>query len=217
MHAVIIKNILYFIVMLLGFIIYFISVIIYNKKYKILNLENIIISYLLFIIFFLIFGKIGYIIINRNIIITNNLFPNYINFFIFGYAFISGYIGILIHSIICSKLFKCHKLDIMHLFIPNVLLLYSILKICCYINGCCSGIIPIQIIESITYMITYIYICYLEKSNKDTIKISIILFGLLRLILSLFRIYNSIYQLIIVEIICLIIIFYGITLKTIKK
>ena len=217
MLAATIKNILYFIIIFIGFLLNFISIIIYNKKYKILKLENIIISYLLFIILFLVFAKIGYIIINRNIIINNKLFPNYINFFISGYAFISGYLGLILFTIISSKLFKCNKLDIMKIYIPNMLLLYSILKIGCFINGCCKGVIPIQIIESITYLIVYIIICILEKHNKNIINISIILFGLLRLILSIFRTYHSLYSFIVVEIICIIIIFYGIILKTIKK
>ena len=102
----------------------------------------------------------------------------------------------------------------MILYLPNMLLLYSILKIGCYINGCCNGkiFIPIQIVESILNFIAYIYTIYLILNNKNKIYIvsnSILLFGLLRLILSLFRIYYLSYTFIIVEIICLSIIIYS--------
>lgn len=215
-HMDIIKNILYFSIIIIGFLINFICVIIINKKYNIFKLENLIISYILFIIVFFLFAKIGFIIINKSIIVNNELFPVYFNFFVFGYAFIGGYIGILIYPFMISKLFKCNKLDIMKIYIPNMLILYSILKIGCYINGCCGGFIPIQLIESICYLFAYIYICNLVKSNKYTIKISIILFGLLRLVLSFFRIYNGYYSLIIVEMICLCIVYYGLKIKMIS-
>ena len=218
MHVVIImdtiKIILYFSVIFIGFLINFISVVIYNKKYRVLNFENLIISYILFIISFLVFSKIGYIIINRNLIIDNKVLPNIVNFFLFGYAFIGGYIGLFVYSYFSSKIFKCNKLDIMKIYIPNMLILYSILKIGCFINGCCKGIIPIQIIESICNLIAYIYICILVKNNKNILNISIIIFGLLRLILSIFRIYNALYIFVIVEVMCIIIIIYGLILKT---
>ena len=211
------RTILYISVIIIGFLINFISILIYNKKYHVLKFENIIISYMLFIIVFFICAKAGYIIINKNIIVNSKLFPNFFNFFIFGYAFIGGYLGILIYPFICSKIFKCNKLDIMKIYIPNSLLLYSILKIGCYINGCCGGNIPIQLIESFSSFIGYIFVCFLVKNNKCSVKISIIIFCTVRLVLSLFRIYDEVYQLIIIEIMSIIIIYYGFIIKTVKK
>ena len=138
------------------------------------------------------------------------------------HAFIGGYIGTLIFLSLVCKLFNCKKNDLMILYLPNMLLLYSILKIGCYINGCCNGkiFIPIQIVESILNFIAYIYTIYLILNNKNKIYIvsnSILLFGLLRLILSIFRIYYSSYTFIIVEIICLFIITYSFIYKKKNK
>ena len=189
---------MYLIIYLIAFITLIISILIFNQIYKILSLEYLFYSFILFIIIFFLCSKIGYIIINLDF----NL--SIYTFITSGYAFIGGYYSCFILSLFTSKIFKWK--NILILYTPNMLLFYSILKISCYIKGCCNGIIPIQLIESIFNFIAYLYICYLVLKKKDIKKIinmSIILFSILRIILSLFRVYTNIYSLIIVEVLCI--------------
>ena len=190
---------MYLIVYLIAFFSLIIGIVIFNRIFKILSLEYLFYSFMLFIILFFICSKIGYIIIDLDF--NQSIYT----FITSGYAFIGGYFSCFILSLLTSKLFKWR--NILILYIPNMLLFYSILKISCYIKGCCSGIIPIQLIESVFNFIGYLYICYLVLKKKDINKIinmSIILFSILRIILSLFRSYTNIYSLIIVELICII-------------
>lgn len=80
--------------------------------------------------------------------------------FFSGYSFICGYIRGLIAILILSKLFKKEKIDILVLYIPNMLIMNSTLKIGCYINECCYGIVnfPIQLIETIINFFAVIYV-----------------------------------------------------------
>lgn len=117
-----------------------------------------------------------------------------------------------------SKVFKWEKSKLITLYIPNMLLFYSILKVGCYINGCCGGkfIIPIQLIESFFNFIAYLYIYYLFCKNSNNMVIvykSIVLFGVLRLILSIFKLYSHFYSFIIVELLCVFIIILGLIIR----
>lgn len=201
---------LYFCIIIICLILTFIIGLLINNKYKIICLEKYIYSYIIFLVFFVLCSKIGNIIIDLNF----NNFYHIFKFLITGYTFIGGYIGCLISIKLLSIIFKLDKYKIMLLFIPNMLLMYAILKIGCYINNCCIGYIdfPIQLLESIINLIAYFIIIFLIFKNKSKNKIigySIILFGLIRFVLSNFRVYNSTYSFIFVEIICLFLIIYG--------
>lgn len=133
------------------------------------------------------------------------------NFLLLGYAFIGGYIGTVIFVNFISKIYKWDRNKLFALYMTNMLLFYAILKISCYIKGCCGGylIIPIQLIESFTFSGAFLYIIYLISHNinlKTVVVRSIILFGILRLILSVFKIYKHLYSFIVIEILCIIII-----------
>ena len=138
--------------------------------------------------------------------------------FIFsGWSFIGGYIGGLFAILISSKLFKKNKLDISLLYIPNILIMYSILKIGCYIKGCCYGMnnFPIQLMETILNFIAFLYILILICKNNTKNKIvgwSFILFGGLRFVISIFRVFASIYTLIFIELFSLILTLLGVNL-----
>ena len=213
------ENVFYLTVIIIGFIISFISLLIINKKYKILSIINILYSYILFIIVFIFFSKLISLITDFNLDNINNLLLNDIfnklKFIFSGYSFIGGYIGVLLLVMFLSKLFNKSRLDIMTLYIPSMLITYSILKIGCYIKGCCYGIhnFPIQLIEVIINLIAYIFILILVYKNNKKYKIvglSLILFGVLRFIISIFRMFNNIYTFIFIEIFCLFLIFFGI-------
>lgn len=214
--------ILYLLVQTIGFTLFLIFILLFNKKYNYFSKENIFYSYILFLLFFFIFAKIGYILIKLDFgfskyFLSDDL-VNFLNTIVSGFAFIGGYFGCLFFILFASKVFKWEMRKIMALYIPNMLLFYSILKVGCYINGCCGGkfIIPIQLIESFSNFVAYIYIYYLfckNSNNKEIVYKSIILFGVLRLIISLFRIYSHFYTLILVEILCGIIILLGLFIR----
>ena len=97
------------------------------------------------------------------------------NFFKSGYAFLGGVLG----SIVCVCLYcKKYKLDFEKLFSKFVViypLIYSISKIGCWLNGCCSGEllnIPLQIVDSIAM---FCLTCWLQK-NKEANRIHNFLF-----------------------------------------
>lgn len=212
------KNIIYLTVISIGFIIPFIFVLLVNKKYKILSMENCIYSYIIFLILFILFSKIIHVFIDFDLDSINYLLSSNrtdkLQFIFSGWSFIGGYIGGLIAIFILSKLFKKDKLDISLLYISNILIMYSILKIGCYIKGCCYGInyFPIQLIEIILNFIAFLYILILICKNNTKNKIvglSFILFGSLRFIVSIFRVFAHIYTFIFIELFCLLLIFLG--------
>lgn len=214
--------ILYLIVQIIGFISFLLFILLFNRKNNYYSKENVIYSYILFIVFFFIFAKVGYILINLDFkfgdYIVSNDVVKFLKTIVSGFAFIGGYFGCIFLTLFANKVFKWEKIKIMSLYIPNMLLLYSILKIGCFINGCCGGnfIIPIQLIESFFSFVAYIYIYYLFCKNCNNIIIvykSIILFGILRFILSIFKLYSHFYSLIIVEILCIIIILFGLIIR----
>lgn len=219
------ENVVYLLVISLGFIVNLISVLFLNKKYRVLRLENCIYSYIIFLIFFITFSKIIHLFIDDDIISLNNLFSNNIylqlKFIFSGYSFIGGYIGTLISILLLSKIFKVNKIEIMILYIPSILLMYSILKIGCYIKGCCYSIIsffPIQLIESFFNFIAFLFVITLIKKDKDKNKVvgvSFILFGSIRFIISFFRVFAGIYTLIFIELFCIFLMYIGI--KSIRK
>lgn len=214
------ENIIYLLIICSGFIIPFIMCYKFNKRDKILSLEYFLYSYIIFIIFFFIFAKMLYIILDNkwnmmSYIMTNDIVMRF-KFILSGYTFVGGYIGGLVSLILMSKLFKRKILKLMYIYIPNMLLMYGILKLGCYVKGCCGSYveIPIQLIEAIINLMGYMFILWLVKvGSKNIVAMSFILFGLFRFILSLFREFSYLYILVFMEIFCLIMISYGIYLK----
>lgn len=194
------KIILYLCIILLGFIFNFISCIKLNTK---LNKEYFFYSYIIFIISFFFGCKLFHIILNFD-------FTYNITILFTGYSFLGG----LILSIISLQLFsKVVKHNLLKIYLPSLILLYSILKISCFIIGCCKGInnIPIQLIESLINIIIYFIIIY--KFKNKLVSYSLILFSITRLIVSFIRIYPNIFSFIISQIICIVLIIYGIKYK----
>ena len=220
------ENIIYFLAIFIGFLILLVSVFLINKKYSILSSENCAYSCIIFLIAFILFSKITHLFIDLDLNSVNKLFSSTttdkLEFVFSGYSFIGGYIGLLISIIILSKLLKKDTTDIMVLFVPSALIMYSILKVGCYIKGCCSGItnFPIQLIETAINFFAFIFILILIRKNtrKNTVVgLSFISFGMLRLIISLFRFFTNIYTFIFVEMFCIFLVILGIKIKKYKK
>ena len=217
-------NIMYLIFIFLGFVLPFLSCLIINKKLKIVSLEYLFYSFILFLIFFLLFSKIFHVILECDInslivFIKSNFIIDKLKFILSGYSFIGGYIGSIIVVFIFSKIIK--NKDLLIIYFPNFNLMYGILKIGCHIKGCCGSFldVPIQLIESVLNIIIYLLIIKnINKISKNKIiGISLISFGIIRFIISLFRLYNYFYSFILIQLFCLLLIIIGIKTILNKK
>lgn len=220
------NNILYLSTIFLGFVSLLISSIIINKKLKIVSFEKLIYSYILSMIFFLTFSKLFYIILELDFTsFTNFIYGKNINdilkFIFSGYSFIGGYLGIILSNYIYSKIINIDFKKILLIYATSMIIMYSILKIGCFIKGCCIGkyYTNIQIIESVVNLIIYVYL--ILTLNKKDINISvgksIIGFSIVRFIISIFRVYSTIYSFVAVEIICLILTIVGVKFINYKR
>lgn len=127
-----------------------------------------------------------------------------------GFSSFGGLIGIIIMIVIFKILFKKKLSELLAIIIPVIPLMYAIGKIGCFIVGCCYGIpyngpfaivynyskaapkgeslFPIQIVESIVFLVIYLFISYLEKrSNKNVVSYTFILCGLAKFLLDYLR------------------------------
>lgn len=210
-------------IVLLGFILFYLSLIYFNKKIN-LNKQQLFFSYILFGLSFFFFAKLFNIIVDWNIdsynLYLNGNFIDKINFIISGYSFIGGYLGGIIILLIYGKAIKIDTYKLLSLYLPSLLLLYSILKFICLKLGCCeSDIVPIQLIEIIINFILYIviFIKYKKLNNNKIISYSLICFWGCRFILSFFRNYIFTKPFYIIELICLIIFIIGLIINKKKK
>ena len=202
------NNIIYLITILLGFISLFISGILINNKLKIITFRNLIYSYILSMIFFLIFSKLFYVILELDFssfadFIYNDNINSTLKFIFSGYSFIGGYLGIVLSSYIYSKIINTNFKKILLIYTISMIVMYSVLKIGCFIKGCCIGrnYTNIQIIETILNMIMYIYLLltFNNKSINILLGKSIIVFSMIRFIISIFRVYSTTYSFVVVE------------------
>lgn len=218
------NNIIYLLIILFGFLSLFISCFLINNKFRFLSLESFLYSYIFSVIFFVIFSKLFYIISELDFSCFKNfLFGNLNDVFRFvlsGYSFIGGYLGVIISNYIYSKIIKEDFKKILFVYIISMILMYSILKLGCFIKGCCFGMFfsNIQVIESIINLIIYIY---LLLSISDNIYLMIgkglIGFSFTRFIISMDRVYSSIYSFIVVLVILIIMFFIGLNLISVKR
>lgn len=220
------NNIIYLFTILLGFISLFVSEIVINKKLKVMSFKVLIYNYILSMIFFLVFSKIFYIILELDFasfvdFIYNDNINSTLKFIFSGYSFIGGYLGIVLASYIYSKIINTDFKKVLLIYTTSMIVMYSVLKIGCFIKGCCIGkyYTNIQIIETILNMIMYIYLLltFNNKSINILLGKSIIGFSMIRFIISIFRVYSTTYSFVVVEIICLILNVIGIKLITKKE
>lgn len=143
-------------------------------------------------------------------LLTNfNKFKDNIDFKKIGLSSYGAIIGILILLIIFAKQYKKNFKDLINNILPAIPLMYGISKIGCFLAGCCYGIkyngplsitykyslsapknislLPIQIIETITFILIYLYISKKKKENKNIIGITLLLCGLSKFLLDYLR------------------------------
>lgn len=219
-------NLLYLIFIFLGFTLPFISCVIFNRKFNVISLEYLFYSYILFLTGFIIFAKIFYIILeldmnSLNLFITTDNILHKLKFIFSGYSFIGGYIGSIVTCFIVSRIVKNNFKNLLVIYLPSLIFMYSILKVGCFIKGCCGSYcsIPVQLVESIISLIMYLYMLKnLNELNKNKIiGISFICFGLARFLLSFIRDYNNCFSFIFVELICFVLIIFGIKYLKLRK
>ena len=191
-----------------------------------MSFKDLIYNYILSMIFFLVFSKIFYIILELDFasfvdFIYNDNINSTLKFIFSGYSFIGGYLGIVLASYIYSKIINTDFKKVLLIYTTSMIVMYSVLKIGCFIKGCCIGkyYTNIQIIETILNMIMYIYLLltFNNKSINILLGKSIIGFSMIRFIISIFRVYSTTYSFVVVEIICLILNVIGIKLITKKE
>lgn len=134
---------------------------------------------------------------------------NFINLGLTSYGAIFG--SLLFILLFCFQFKKSIK-DTLFIFTPAIPLMYSIGKIGCFLAGCCYGIkynglfkvmyryskeapnnvylFPVQLFESIVFLVIFIYLIIEHKKDKFDIKtlgIALIFCGLAKFILDFFR------------------------------
>ncbi|MBR3134427.1 MAG: prolipoprotein diacylglyceryl transferase [Clostridia bacterium] len=127
-----------------------------------------------------------------------------------GYMIYGGIITAIVEVNLYCYLNKIETKKVFDVIIPNMLIMYSIFKIGCFINGCCIGKydIPIQLIESIVCFIVYRIIN--KYFNNDKISVTCIGFGFIRILDFIMRKQIMLDNLIINEIISIFILVFGI-------
>ena len=163
------------------------------------------------------------------------------NFLSLGLSSYGAFIGAIICLILFGIQFKKSLKDMLFTFMPSIPLMYAIGKIGCFLVGCCHGIkysgigsitykyskvapnhihlFPVQIIETITFTIIFIYMIkkvFNHKFNWKTLGISFILCGIAKFSLDYFRISHTNIFLSLNQIISIICILIGGTIIKIK-
>ena len=204
-------------ILLLGFIIPILIIVKVNKKHNYTNNLRLIKAIIIQLIMFISSAKFFQLILDKvyedvDIAQVFN-FKYIISFATSGYTFFGGYVGGLLAVLIIKKKLGMNK-EICFWLVNNLNLMYAIMKIACFIGGCCYGftVIPIQLLESIISLIIYVaIIAFYKKSKKVNISIglSIILFSLERFILSFYRAYMTDFAFCGTEVMCIILVIIG--------
>jgi len=125
----------------------------------------------------------------------------------FGLSSYGGAIGLLLSILIFNIINKKNNENIAETYIISLPLFYSISKLGCFFSGCCHGIIyngifsviyktdenfvsyfPIQLLESIVFLLIFIYVKYLSDKNKNYIVyITIILSAIAKFLFDYLR------------------------------
>lgn len=160
----------------------------FRNKYKI---KDIIICLSLENVGIIVGAKIFNIITNIEIYKTMTIYEMIFR----GYSFWGAILGAMTGTLLYAKFAKKSFTDLVQILFPNLILVYSISKIGCFLNGCCGGKIlengtqiPIQLIETIVFAILYLYIILTKYKNVyQKIFLTTILFSVFKFILEFFR------------------------------
>lgn len=184
--------------------------------------KNIFLYFLMYIAFSIVLGKMFTIITD----------PNTNNFLTAGLSSYGGLVGVILAAIIFEKILPTDN-KIIKYSIISLPLIYGLTKIACFIVGCCYGIpyngifsitythglnqplFPVQITETIVFLIIFI-ICHKLRNNKNIIYIVIILVSIFKFLLDFLR-YDHVTKLITVNQIFSIILLIGTVIILIYK
>lgn len=148
-----------------------------------------------------------------------------------GFSSLGGVIGGLIMLYLYSLIVKKDYKYILILFMPSIPLMYATGKIGCFVAGCCYGIpydgighivyhssevallntnlFPIQIVETIVFLIIFIYVISKYVKNQFSIKlimIEIIICGVAKFLLDFLRYEHMVKLITSNQIMCLLLI-----------
>ena len=207
---------------IIGMIFIYISL----RKKKI-DKEKIMLSFMLMILLVITGGKLFTIVTSE----SNNLLTA-------GLSSYGGAIGMILTVVIFTFIYPDYKKDFIDNYILSIPLIYSISKLGCFFVGCCHGIeyngifnvtyidasdisyFPVQLAETIAFMIIFI-ICLIiyskTKYKKYIIEIVFILSGLCKFLLDYLRISHIGQTLSINQIVSIIFILIGVIMIIIKK
>ena len=167
-------------------------------------------------------------------IIGGGILYTYIFSKYFGFSSLGGVIGGLIMLYLYSLLVKKDYKYMLILFMPSIPLMYAIGKIGCFVAGCCYGIpydgighivyhssevallntnlFPIQIVETIIFLIIFIYVISRYYKNKFSIKlimIEIIVCGIAKFLLDFLRYEHTVKVVTSNQIMCLLLVIFS--------
>lgn len=151
-----------------------------------------------------------------------------------GFSSLGGVIGGLIMLYLYSLLVNKDYKYMLILFMPSIPLMYAIGKIGCFVAGCCYGIpydgighivyhssevallntnlFPIQIVETIIFLIIFVYIISRYYKNKFSIKlimIEIIICGISKFLLDFLRYEHTVKVITSNQIMCLLLVIFS--------
>ena len=134
------------------------------------------------------------------------------NFMQLGLSSYGAVFGVILFLILFSLQFKKSLKELLYIFMPSLPLMYAIGKIGCFLVGCCHGIeyngvfsvvykysnlvssnislFPIQIVETIFFLMIFIYMIVKHSKkqfNQKTMGISFILCGMAKFLLDFLR------------------------------
>lgn len=173
------------------------------------------------LLYFLMYAAFSFVLGKMFTIITN---PNENNFLTAGLSSYGGLVGVILSAYIFEKILPTNN-KIIKYSIISLPLIYGLTKIACFVVGCCYGIpyngifnviytsglnkplFPIQITETIVFLIIFI-ICHKLRNNKNIIYITIILVSIFKFLLDFLR-YDHITKLITVNQIFSIVLLIG--------
>lgn len=150
------------------------------------------------------------------VIVSNDKSINILNA---GLSSLGGAFGLLLSVLIIGNIYKKDKDILYTIYVLALPLMYSISKLGCHFVGCCKGIrmkneeviFPIQLVESIVFLLTFIVsmLLYYHKVNINYIALELVLCSSLKFILDFFRQDHMGKLLTINQIVCIIFLVIG--------
>ena len=163
-----------------------------NLKKEKYNNKQILLYFFMYLVFAFIFGKIYTVLAYGKD-----------TFFEASLSAYGGLIGVVIASVIYEKILPANGRVIKYTIL-SLPLVYGLTKIACFVVGCCGGIpytgifkvkyinglniwqFPIQITETIVFLIIFI-ICHLLRNKKNISYITLILASIFKFLLDFLR------------------------------